>query len=153
MLAGVIADAQRRLAVVSFAASKVPQVLAALEAAAHRGVQVDVILETAEDSSGALSFDELRAFVELEHVRVWHWPHDKRPAGGGSLHAKALVADGAVALVTSANLTERALAAQIESHRDGLRRAGTLVAQVGRAGERRVPAAGLQHHQIGLGHH
>lgn len=114
VMAEVIDAAQHRLLVISFAAYKVPQVLAGLEAAALRGVIVDIVLETARDSGGALSFDQLPAFTELDRVRVWHWPADKRPNVGGSLHAKAIVADDEVALVTSANLTGHALAHNIE---------------------------------------
>ena len=114
VMAEVIASAKRRLLVISFAAYRIPQVLAGLEAAAQRGVTVDIVLETAEDSGGALSFDQLPAFAELDGVRVWHWPADKRPPAGGSLHAKALVSDDDVVLVTSANLTGHALANNIE---------------------------------------
>jgi len=142
VLAEIIAGAAGRLTVISFAAYKIPRVLEALEAAAERDVRVDVVLETAQDSGGALSFDQLPAFTRLERVQNWHWPADQRPAQGGSLHAKAIVADGEVALITSANLTEHALAhnielgllvrdtttaTEIESHLDGLRRAGVLV--------------------------
>jgi len=114
VIAQVIDAAQRQLLVISFAAYKIPQVLAGLEAAAKRGVIVDIVLETAEDSGGALSFDQLPAFARLAGVRVWHWPADQRPAAGGSLHAKAIVADDEVALVTSANLTGHALTHNIE---------------------------------------
>jgi len=114
VIAEVIDAAQERLLVISFAAYKIPQVLAGLAAAAQRGVIVDIVLETAEDSGGALSFDQLPAFASLHGVRVWHWPADRRPKAGGSLHAKAIVADDAVALVTSANLTGHALAHNIE---------------------------------------
>jgi phosphatidylserine/phosphatidylglycerophosphate/cardiolipin synthase-like enzyme len=142
VLAELIAGAKHRLTVISFAAYKIPHVLLALEAAARRGVEVDVVLETARDSAGALSFDQLPAFTKLEQVRVWHWPANQRPPEGGSLHAKAIVADGENALITSANLTERALAhnielgillrdryaaSEIEAHLDGLRRAGVLI--------------------------
>lgn len=141
VMAEIIDAAQHRLLVISFAAYKIPQVLAGLEAAAQRGVIVDIVLETAEDSGGALSFDQLPAFIRLERVRVWHWPADKRPKAGGSLHAKAIIADDAVALVTSANLTGHALAHNIElgllardpsaasdiaAHVAGLMRAGVL---------------------------
>lgn len=141
VMAEVIDAAQRQLLVISFAAYKIPQVLAGLEAAAQRGVIVDIVLETAEDSGGALSFDQLPAFARLDRVRVWHWPADQRPQAGGSLHAKAIVADSEVALVTSANLTGHALAynielgllvrdrvaaKDIEAHVDGLRRRGIL---------------------------
>lgn len=142
VMAEVIDAAKRRLLVVSFAAYKIPQVMAGLEAAAQRGVVVDIVLETAEDSGGALSFDQLPAFARLVEVRVWHWPGHMRPEAGGSLHAKAIVADDEVALVTSANLTGHALSHNIElgllardrsaasgitSHVDGLMREGFLV--------------------------
>lgn len=142
VMAEVIDAAQQQLLVISFAAYKIPQVLAGLEAAAQRGVSVDIVLETADDSGGALSFDQLPAFARLDRVRVWHWPADKRPQAGGSLHAKAIVADDEVALVTSANLTRHALANNIElgllardraaasgitAHVAGLMREGILV--------------------------
>jgi phosphatidylserine/phosphatidylglycerophosphate/cardiolipin synthase-like enzyme len=114
VMAELIDAAHRQLLVISFAAYKIPQVLAGLEAAAQRGVIVDIVLETAEDSGGGLSFDQLPAFARLDRVRVWHWPADKRPQAGGSLHAKAIVADDELALVTSANLTGHALANNIE---------------------------------------
>ncbi len=142
VIAEVIEAAKQRLLVISFAAYKIPQVMAGLEAAAQRGVVVDIVLETAEDSRGALSFDQLPAFARLEDVRVWHWPAEKRPKAGGSLHAKAIVADDDVALVTSANLTghalshnielglvarDRSAASRITSHVYGLMRGGFLV--------------------------
>lgn len=142
VMAQVIDAAKRQLLVISFAAYKIPQVLAGLEAAAKRGVIVDIVLETAEDSGGALSFDQLPAFARLAGVRVWHWPADQRPKAGGSLHAKAIVADDEVALVTSANLTghalthnielgllahDRAAASGIAAHVAGLMREGFLV--------------------------
>lgn len=141
VMAEVIDAAEHRLLVISFAAYKIPQVLDGLQAAAQRGVIVDIVLETAKDKGGALSFDQLPAFTRLDRVRVWHWPADKRPKAGGSLHAKAIVADDAVALVTSANLTGHALAHNIElgllvhdraaasgiaAHVAGLMREGTL---------------------------
>jgi len=142
VMAQVIDAAQQKLLVISFAAYKIPKVLVGLETAAQRGVIVDIVLETVEDSGGALSFDQIPAFAALDRVRVWHWPADKRPEAGGSLHAKAIVADGEVALVTSANLTGHALANNIElgllardraaasgiiAHVTGLMREGLLV--------------------------
>lgn len=107
-----------------------------------RAVRTPVVLETAEDSAGSLGFDQLAAFVALRDVRVWHWPSSERPPEGGSLHAKALVADADVALVTSANLTghammhnielgllvtDRAAVTAIVAHVDGLVRKGILI--------------------------
>jgi phosphatidylserine/phosphatidylglycerophosphate/cardiolipin synthase-like enzyme len=89
-------------------------VIAALNAAIAGGVHVDLVLETAEDSAGKLTYDQLRDFLRLEGVAIWHWPSSARPVPGTSLHAKAIVADCAVALVTSANLTGHALIQNIE---------------------------------------
>jgi phosphatidylserine/phosphatidylglycerophosphate/cardiolipin synthase-like enzyme len=114
VMAEIIDGAKQRLLVISFAAYKIQQVLDGLEAAAKRGVVVDIVLETAEDSGGGLSFDQLPTFLSLGGVHVWHWPADKRPDAGGKLHAKAIVADDEVALVTSANLTAHALTYNIE---------------------------------------
>lgn len=60
VVAEVIADARERLVVLSFAAYKIPEILEALEDAARRGITVDVVLETAEDSAGSLGFDHCR---------------------------------------------------------------------------------------------
>lgn len=55
----VIGAAEERLLVISFAAYRVPVVVDALVAATDRGVQLDLVLETAADSSGMLAFDSL----------------------------------------------------------------------------------------------
>jgi putative cardiolipin synthase len=49
--------------------------------------------------------------------RMWVWPAARRPAVGASraaLHAKLVAADGRVALIGSANLTDKALAVNLE---------------------------------------
>ena len=140
VMAEVIDAAEHRLLVISFAAYKIPQVLDRLEAAAQRGVIVDIVLESGKDKGGTLSFDQLPAFTRLDRVRVWHWPPDKRPDAGGSLHAKAIVADDAVALVTSANLTGHALANNIEL--------GLLARDPSAAGDITAHVAGLMREGI-----
>lgn len=60
----------------------------------------------------AAAFDTLRG-----RARFWHWPQHQRPVMGRSraaLHAKLIAADRQVALLGSANLTDRALAFNIE---------------------------------------
>lgn len=113
----VIGAAKERLLVISFAAYRVPIVVDALVAATSRGVQVDLVLETAADSAGKLAFDSLSMFAELANTRIWHWPSERRPelkGGAAALHAKAMVADARLAFVTSANLTGHAIAHNIE---------------------------------------
>jgi cardiolipin synthase len=115
VLVDLITNAQRELVVVSFAAYKVPDVHAALRAAADRGVDIRLVLETEKDSGGRLSHDAAEAFTSLgASASFWRWPEDRRPDGGAAMHAKAAVADRHVALVTSANLTGAALALNME---------------------------------------
>lgn len=115
VLLDLIAEARTQLIVVSFAAYRVAPVTAALKTAATRGVDVRLILETAEDSDGHLSNDAADAFRELHQlVSFWVWPRDRRPEGGASMHVKAVIVDGRAALVTSANLTGYALERNME---------------------------------------
>lgn len=94
---------------VSFAASKVPAVVDTLGSAASGGGNVHWVLETKDDSKGARTFDATTAFAKIrDHVSVFVWPHDQRPVvdgGHAAMHAKAVVAGGKAAFVTSANLT------------------------------------------------
>jgi cardiolipin synthase len=114
-LLDLIGEARSQLIVVSFAAYKVASVTDAFRFAANRGVDVRLILETAEDSGGKLSKDAADAFRELHDlVSFWVWPKKRRPEGGASMHVKAVVVDGRVALVTSANLTGHALERNME---------------------------------------
>jgi cardiolipin synthase len=115
VLLDLIAEARQQLIIVSFAAYKVPEIVDALRAAALRGVDVRLILETAEDSGGALRQDAADAFDKLRHVvSFWVWPKANRPEGKVSMHVKAAIVDGRVALVTSANLTGAALEKNME---------------------------------------
>jgi cardiolipin synthase len=104
--------------VVSFAAYKVPAVVDALGAAADRGVDVRLVLETKDDSKGALTFDAATAFAKIrDRVSVFLWPHDQRPVidgGHAAMHAKTVIADSEAAFVTSANLTGTALTGNME---------------------------------------
>jgi len=118
ILLDLISQCRQELLVVSFAAYKVPEVLEALTVAASRGVQIRLILESAADSGGALTFDAKSAFAALEgRVRFYSWPAEQRgpsAAPRGTLHAKAVIADAQRALVTSANLTGNALESNME---------------------------------------
>jgi phosphatidylserine/phosphatidylglycerophosphate/cardiolipin synthase-like enzyme len=109
VLVDVIRSATERLVIVSFAAYKVALVVDELAAAAARGVDVRLVLETAETSGGRLATDAADAFASLgAAVSFWVWPSEERPslpAGAAALHAKAAIADDHTALVTSANLT------------------------------------------------
>lgn len=129
----------------SFAAYKVAEVVGALRAAADRGVEVRLVLESAVESKGKLSHDAAAAFEALGDAASFYvWPAELRASTGGghaAMHAKCAVADRRLALVTSANLTGAAMADNMElgllvrggdvprrigDHFDALIAAGTL---------------------------
>ena len=116
----VVRTAQRRVSLVTFAAYRVTTVAEALRDALHRGVEVRFFGETEGASEGRLSRDAHQAFgAELSaKLQVFEWPSDLRGlrAGGrqGLLHAKFALADESTLFVSSANLTESALEANME---------------------------------------
>lgn len=114
----VIDAAQATLILVSFAAYNVPHVNDRLRAAAGRGVDIRLVLETKKDSHGALDVDAAVAFSALQGTATFYiWPAEERPdtpGGKASMHAKAAIADDQIAFVTSANLTGRAQTDNIE---------------------------------------
>lgn len=110
----LVADARERVLLVSYAAFTLAELAADLEAAVQRGCQVDVVFETEEDSAGAYTGPQSKPFAAVTGARRWRWPANRRTAGA-VLHAKLLVVDGRRALVGSANLTHRALTANLEA--------------------------------------
>jgi phosphatidylserine/phosphatidylglycerophosphate/cardiolipin synthase-like enzyme len=117
VLSEVIDQAHADLLVVSFAAYKVGRILAALHAAAERGVRVRLVLESATESQGRLSHDAKEAFDALGgEVSFYVWPADQRTTSNGhaAMHAKCAVADRHLAFVTSANLTGAAMTNNME---------------------------------------
>jgi phosphatidylserine/phosphatidylglycerophosphate/cardiolipin synthase-like enzyme len=115
VLIDLIRSARESLFIVSFAAYRVEVVLDELTTAASRGVVIRLILET---TGGTLTFDAAKAFAALaDLVTFYVWPPEKRPAverGRAALHAKAAIADGHTALVTSANLTGHGITQNME---------------------------------------
>jgi phosphatidylserine/phosphatidylglycerophosphate/cardiolipin synthase-like enzyme len=116
----LIARANRRLIVVSFAVYKVREVAAALIAAAQRGCDVSVVLESEAESGGKVNYEMAAALGSdvAAYAKLYTWPYDLRPETGGgkraSLHVKCAVADGERLLVSSANLTEYAFTKNME---------------------------------------
>ena len=116
----LIRDCKQSLLVVSFAAFGVTEVVHELEQAAQRGVHIDLVLESTAAHGGTLhgSTEASAAFEAIrQHATFWVWPADRRPVTGTSraaLHAKIIAADQRVALVGSANLTDKALVSNLE---------------------------------------
>ena len=114
VLHDLVCGARERVLLVSFAAYTLAELACDLDAACDRGCEVDIVFETEEDSAGAYCGPQSTAFGALRVARRWRWPIDRRTPGA-VLHAKLLVVDGRRALVGSANLTPRALTANLEA--------------------------------------
>jgi cardiolipin synthase A/B len=111
----VIQGARHQLLLVSFAVYKIKAVVAAMEEAQGRGVEIRLVLE---DTKTNAPFAEMVKQFNLDGLRYFVWPEDKRekgPAGQrGVMHAKCAVADDQVLFLSSANLTESALSINME---------------------------------------
>lgn len=120
VISGIIRECRTSLLIVSFAAFGVAGVIAELHRAAERGVRIDLVLESAEADGGALHgpFGASAAFAALRReATFWAWPAARRPMAGASraaMHAKLVAADASVALLSSANLTDKALRDNLE---------------------------------------
>lgn len=105
----IVANATETLVLMSFASYGVDDLAKALSKAVDRGVKVSLILETHDDSGGNLTFDAAKAFsLLIGRANFYRWPVEAREAffaGSARLHAKCILADRSIALITSANLT------------------------------------------------
>ena len=116
----LISGARKRILIVSFAVYKAKIILASLEKAADRSVEITVILESPEVSEGKIAYSTIRALGAAlrEKSKIFVWPYTKRattPDGKiGSLHAKIGVADGDHLYLSSANLTDYAMNINME---------------------------------------
>ncbi len=116
----VINSAARRLTVVSYAVYRIPRICEALIRAAHRGVRINVIIETPDRIEGQTEYSTIQALGNQVGAvsTVYYWPQEKRtPDGGGKqgiLHVKCAVADGRCLFLSSANLTEYAFTVNME---------------------------------------
>ena len=104
----LIASANKRVTLVSYAAYQVPAIAAALDAVSARGVRVDLILESPEHLDGG------GGAAAYAKYRIYHWPADHREPRDAKLHAKAIIVDGRDVLLTSANMTNAAYDKNIE---------------------------------------
>ncbi|WP_261226432.1 DISARM system phospholipase D-like protein DrmC [Ancylothrix sp. D3o] len=120
VLLQLIRDAQEDLLLISFAVYKVPEIAAALVDAINRGVNLRIIVETSDSDNAKIPFGIKTAFGAeiVSRAQVFVWPHEQRPTDSegrfGSLHIKCLVVDSSDLFISSANLTEYALALNME---------------------------------------
>jgi phosphatidylserine/phosphatidylglycerophosphate/cardiolipin synthase-like enzyme len=116
----VLDSAAKRITLVSYAVYRIPRICDALVRAAHRGVRINVIVETPNKIEGQTEYDTIRALGNRVGAvsTVYYWPQENRAQenGGkqGILHVKCAVADGRCLFLSSANLTEYAFTVNME---------------------------------------
>lgn len=116
----VLDAATSRITLVSFAVYKIPNIGKALVRAAHRGVQLTVIVETPDKIEGEGEYSTIKALGQEVAAcsTVYYWPKENRPLGDnnkvGILHVKCAVADGEWLFLSSANLTQQAFTINME---------------------------------------
>lgn len=106
----LIHEARREILLVSYATRTEPAIHAALTAAASRGVEITLLAENPADNPAYTARGI--PFPGLAATRL-RWPVSKR-SPGAALHAKIIVVDDRIALITSANLTSRAMETNLE---------------------------------------
>lgn len=116
VLLDLIRHAQSDLFLVSFVAYDVSSVVDALNAAAVRGIEIRILLETSTSHGGSLTVDPVATMRRcVPSAALYVWTDRPAPFTEGRVHAKVAVADGTTAFLTSANLTGHALEKNMEA--------------------------------------
>lgn len=116
VLLDVIQHATKELFIVSFVAYDIPSVIAAINAAALRGVVVRILVEASQTQGGSLLVDPASTMRNaVPSAKIYVWTNRLPPFTNGRVHAKVAVADDAMAFLTSANLTGHALEKNMEA--------------------------------------
>lgn len=116
----VLNSATKRLTVVSYAVYRIPRIREALAAAANRGVNIRLIVETPNRIESQNEYDCLLALGNkvASVSSVYYWPQGNRGQDEngriGILHVKCAVADGHRMFLSSANFTEYAFTINME---------------------------------------
>jgi cardiolipin synthase len=119
VLYDLVANADKDILLITFAAHKIQRLADVLASASRRGVRVRLVLEFGVESQFQLSHDALKAFPSdlRDEAEIFYWPIEKRELNlfgkPGKLHAKAVVVDKQ-ALLSSANLTDDAFLRNLE---------------------------------------
>ena len=110
----LIHGAQKTLFLVSFIVYKADIVLDALAEAMQRNVDINILLDISPKQGIAdnyASISNMRAKLPTAKFYIWDKKHNP---DGASVHAKCAVADRTTALITSANLTGKAMNSNME---------------------------------------
>ncbi|MBO4238582.1 DISARM system phospholipase D-like protein DrmC [Pseudonocardia alni] len=116
VLLGLIDGARHDLLLTTYSARPYAPVQDALRRAGARDVRIRVVVETLQGAGSALTdVQPAAAFRGIPGLQLWHWPVEHRPDGSARMHAKIVVGDAAVLLVSSTNLTRSGIEQNIES--------------------------------------
>jgi cardiolipin synthase A/B len=116
VLTGLIDEARDRLFLVSFVAYHVTNVVDALQRAIERSVRILVLLEQSTHHGGSVTVDSVGMLrPKLPRVEFYEWDRTTADLSAtASVHAKCAVADGNVAFISSANLSDAAMERNME---------------------------------------
>lgn len=131
----VIRAAEEELFLASFVGYLVDDVEEALKERLAAGVVIRMLLETPDEAASHVDKSGWNRYKHLQkagwQIEGLRWPADQRPKkDSATQHAKVAVADDRMMLITSANLTDRALTHNMEL--GVLLKGGTLPAAVQR---------------------
>jgi phosphatidylserine/phosphatidylglycerophosphate/cardiolipin synthase-like enzyme len=116
VLLDVIEQSKSELFIVSFVAYDVASIIAALNAATSRGVEVRILVEASLTQGGSLLVDPVATMRSaVPSAKLYAWTLRPHPFTNGRVHAKVAVADNTMAFLTSANLTGHALEKNMEA--------------------------------------
>lgn len=116
----LINSSNQRVIIVSFAVYKAKSIMSALEKAANRGVEINIIVESPDASEGKIAYDTIAALGRTmkSQAKIFIWPHAKREVSAngkyGALHAKVAIGDQNILYISSANLTDYAMSLNME---------------------------------------
>ena len=119
VLRDLIDSAESRLFIVSFVAYDVIDITKALQNAVERKVAVSILLERSTEHGGKVTVDSVQTMkAALPSVAFYSWESGSdsaaNPINTGAVHAKCAVADGKIAFITSANISNAAMDRNME---------------------------------------
>ena len=113
-LCELISSAERKIFITSFVVYKADNVIISLSNAMKRNVEINFLLEASQENGGTISLDsfrELKKFLPNANFYTWNAAKKTKEA---AVHAKCALADESMALVSSANLTGKAMESNME---------------------------------------
>jgi len=112
----VINAAKVKFFLTSFVAYDVDAVKKAILAAADRGVDVSMLLESSDRHGGGISFDVIGSMRKaIPSAKIYFWNDKEEAFAGGKVHAKVAVCDENLCFISSANLTGHAMEKNMEA--------------------------------------